>query len=138
MGEIIVDIELENADDRSLVRLGYRDEDSVRRETISAVADTGARMLALPQDVVDRLGLLEFDSVATIYADGRSGELSVAGPLVLHIVGRRMQTDCVVVPTGAEPLVGQIVMERLDLIADCANQTLTPRPESPDRPLLRI
>ena len=138
MGEIIVDIELENADDRSLVRLGYRDEDSVRRETISAVADTGARMLALPQDVVDRLGLLEFDSVATICADGRSGELSVAGPLVLHIVGRRMQTDCVVVPTGAEPLVGQIVMERLDLIADCANQTLTPRPESPDRPLLRI
>ena len=138
MGEIIVDIELENTGDRYDARLGRIDEDSVRRETIQAVADASRVMLELPQDVVDRLGLPEIDSVATIYADGRSGELSVAGPLVLHVGGRRMQTDCVVVPTGAQPLVGQIVMERLDLIADCANQTLTPRPESPDRPLLRI
>ena len=49
-----------------------------------------------------------------------------------------MATDCVVVPVGADALIGQIVMERLDLIADCANQTLGPRPESPDRPLLRV
>ena len=39
---------------------------------------------------------------------------------------------------GAEALVGQIVLERLDLIADRANQTPEPRPESPDRPLLRV
>ena len=38
----------------------------------------------------------------------------------------------------SEPLVGQIVLEALDLIADCATQTLHPRPESPDRPLLKV
>lgn len=49
-----------------------------------------------------------------------------------------MPANCVVVPTGADPLVGQVVMEQLDLVADCVTQTLGPRPESPDRPLLRL
>ena len=35
-------------------------------------------------------------------------------------------------------LAGQVVMEQLDLVADCATRTLGPRPESPDRPLLRL
>lgn len=138
MGEIVVEIELENFEDRIDALRGRIDVGAVRRETILAVADTGARMLALPQDVVDRLGLAEIERVATVYADGRSGELPVAGYMMLRFGDRQMQTDCVVVPTGAEALVGQIVMERLDLIADCATQTLAPRPESPDRPLLRV
>ena len=36
-------------------------------------------------------------------------------------------TDCVVGPPLSEPLIGQIVLEALDLIADCTNRTLTPR-----------
>ena len=138
MGGIIVEIQLENFEDRLDALRGRIDESAVRRETIRAVADTGARMLALPQDLVDRLGLAEVERVATVYADGRSGELPVAGYLMLRFGGREMQTDCLVVPEGAEALLGQIAMERMDLIADCANQTLTARPESPDRPLLRV
>ena len=110
----------------------------MQQETIRAVADTGARMLALPRDVADRLRLVEVERVATVYADGRRGDLPVAGYMMLRFGGREMQTDCIVVPEGAEALLGQIAMERLDLIADCANQTLTARPESPDRPLLRV
>ena len=138
MGEIIVEIELENGEDRSDARRGLITEEQVRRETITAVADTGARMLALPEDVVERLGLSIVDTIATAYADGRRGTLPVTETLIIRIGNRRMPTDCLVVPTGAEALVGQIVLERLDLIADCANQTLGPRPESPDRPLLRV
>ena len=33
-------------------------------------------------------------------------------------------------------LIGQVVLERLDLIADCAKRTLTPRYE--DYPLLKL
>ncbi len=138
MGGIIVEIQLENFEDRLDALRGRIDESAVRRETIRAVADTGARMLALPQDLVDRLGLAEVERVATVYADGRSGELPVAGYMMLRFGEREMQTDCLVVPEGAEALLGQIAMERMDLIADCANQTLTGRPESPDRPLLRV
>ena len=131
MGEIVVEIELENEDDRAAVRLGYQEESEVRRTRIRAVADTGAMMLALPEDVVDELGLSEVGSMSARYADGRRELVPVAGPLTI-------QTDCLVVPVGADALIGQIVMERLDLIADCTHQSLTPRPESPDRPLVRL
>ena len=47
-----------------------------------------------------------------------------------------LDTDCVVGPPLSEPLIGQIVLEALDLIADGANRTLTPR--FPDYPLLKL
>ena len=138
MGEIVVEIELENEDDRAAVRLGYKQESEVRRTRIRAVADTGAMMLALPEDVVEELGLEEVGSMSAKYADGRREPVAVAGPLPIQIDDRWMVTDCLVVPVGADALIGQIVLERLDLIADCTYQTLTPRPESPDRPLVRL
>ena len=138
MGEIFVEIELENIDDRSDARRGVISEADVRRETVRAVADTGAMMLALPEDVVERLGIPVVDSITTTYADGSRGELPVSDALSIRIGDRRMATECIVVPEGAEALVGVLVMERLDLVADPVNQTLGPRPESPDRPLLRV
>ena len=138
MGEIIVNIELENVEDRGLARSGYLPEADIRRATIPAVADTGAIMLALPEDVVSRLGLERVDSIAATYADGRRDELPVAGTLIVRIGDRSMRADCIVLPQGVEALVGQLVMERLDLVADCVARTLHPRPESPDRPLMRL
>ena len=49
-----------------------------------------------------------------------------------------MNTDCIVGLPLSEPLIGQIVLEALDLVADCTNHTLAPRPESPDSPLLKL
>lgn len=138
MGEIVVQIELENLRDRGRFEDGYRQESEIRQARIPAVADTGAVMLALPEDVVDQLGLDELGNVTTTYADGRQGSLTVAGLLTIRIGDRSMPTDCVVVPAGADALVGQLVMERLDLLADCVAQTLGPRPESPDRPMFRM
>ena len=138
VGEIIVEIELENAEDRSDARRGRIDEASVRREKVQAVADTGAVMLALPEDVVVGLGLPTVRTLTSTFADGRRGQLPVAGPLTIQIGDRQMLTECIVVPEGAEALVGQVVMETLDLIPDPVHQTLGPRPESPERPLLRF
>lgn len=138
MGEIVVEIELENVHDRALAEGGHLDESEVRGARIRAVADTGAMMLALPEDVVDDLGLPEVGSISARYADGRSEPLPVAGPLTIRIGDRSTVTDCLIVPSGADALIGQIVLERLDLIADCTRQTLSPRPESPDLPLVRL
>ena len=111
VGEIIVEIELENAEDRSDARRGRIDEASVRREKVQAVADTGAVMLALPEDVVVGLGLPTVRTLTSTFADGRRGQLPVAGPLTIQIGDRQMLTECIVVPEGAEALVGQVVME---------------------------
>jgi hypothetical protein len=35
-------------------------------------------------------------------------------------------------------LIGQLVLEELDLVVDCARNTLGPRPESPTLPLLKL
>ena len=118
MGEIVVEIELENPLERQLAEAGSLADTAVRRETIEAVVDTGAVMLALPAGLVARLGIPTRNTISTTYADGRRGELPVAGPLTIRIGNREMSTDCIVVPEGAEALVGQVVMETLDLIPD--------------------
>ena len=138
MGESLVDVALENTGDRELARAGYLSAADVRRATVKAVADTGAVMLALPEDIVARLGVEAVGSVACAYADGRRGERPVAGPLTVRIGDRSMPANCVVLPAGTDALVGQVVMEQLDLVADRVTGTLSPRPESPDRPLLRL
>ena len=124
--------------DRNLAEAGFRGEDSVRRETIKAVRTTGAVMLALPQDVVEELGLPTVSTIARGRADGRRDVRPVAGPLTVWICERRTTADCIVVAEGAQAVVGRVVTMALDLHPDPANQTLRPRPESPDRPLLRI
>ena len=59
-------------------------------------------------------------------------------PLSLTLVGRQMDTDCLVGPPQCEPLVGQIVLERLDLIIDPVKRTVSPRPEPPFLPSLKL
>ena len=138
MGEIVTRVELENATDRGNVRLGLREEASVRRTSVDGIVDTGAVLSMLPQNVVERLGLPIHGKVVVSYADERKEERDVAGPLGIRVGNRAMNTDCVVGPPLSEPLIGQIVLEGLDLVADCTNRTVGPRPESPDYPLLKM
>ena len=138
MGEIVASMKLENAEDRGVVRRGLSDVSTIRSATVDGVVDTGAVMLVLPEDVVDRLGLATQREVVVTYADERKETRPVAGPVVVHIGDRFMIAECVIGPPASEPLIGQIVLEALDLVADCGNQTLAPRPESPDRPLLKL
>ena len=138
MGEIVASMELENTIDRDIVSQGLGDESTVRCATVDGVVDTGAVMLMLPEDVVSRLGLRTRRQVAVIYADERREIRQVAGPVTVHIGNRFMIADCIVGPPSSEPMIGQIVLGALDLVADCANRTVGPRPESPDRPLLKL
>ena len=88
------------------------------------------------QNVVERLGLEPLRTSIVTYADERREERRVAGPVAFEVCDRFMVTECVVGSPPSEPLIGQIVLEGLDLIADCANQTLTPR--TPDYPSLKL
>ena len=134
MGEIVVDVELENPGDRDHFERGYGEESDIRRTTVKAVVDTGAVIPMLPQNVVERLGVNVQRTVIVTCADERKEERPVAGPITIRLCNRFMSVDCVVGP----PLIGRIVLEALDLIADCGNRMLGPRPESPDYPLLKL
>ena len=138
MGEIVAAVELEDTNDRDNASEGLRDESAIRRTTVQGVLDTGAVMLVLPENVVSRLGLRRRREVVVTYADERKETRAVAGPVTVHIANRFMIAECVVGPPLSEPLIGQIVLEALDLVADCTNRTVAPRPESPDSPLLKL
>lgn len=138
MGEIKVKIDLENFGDRYLYNKNIIQADEIRKYQIEALVDTGAVMLMLPQDVVEKLGLEELRKVIVQYADERKEERSVAGTVTIKIGDRFMNTDCVIGPPSSECLIGQVILEELDLIADCQTQTLASRPESPIYPSLKM
>ncbi len=95
-------------------------------------------MVMLPQDEVEQLGLDQGGRVIVTYADERKEERLVALGLEITIGTRAMVTDCVIGPPLSEPLIGQLVLEELDLVVDCSSKTLGPRPESPNLPLLKL
>lgn len=139
MSEITATMQLENATDRELFDRGHAEESEIRSVEIEGVVDTGARPgLALPEDAVERLGVRTQREVDVSYADHRSDTLAVVGPINITIEGRTTVMDAFTLPVGSAPLIGQIVLERLDLMADCVSQRLTVPPESPDRPLLPL
>ena len=138
MGEIRARLLLENQRDRILADAGQLEAHAVRRTELDALVDTGAVMLLLPQDVVEALGLpLEGKIIVTLANDDKV-ELFRARHLSLTLGDRQMDTDCLVGPPRCEPLLGQLVLERLDLVLDPVKRTDTPRPESPFLPWLKL
>lgn len=138
MGEVKVEVELENAEDRGVFRRGYIPEEQIRSIKVPVLVDSGAVMLMLPQDLVEALGLSEVGKAIVTYADERKEERPIAGIVTVKVGNRLTSVNCVVGPPNSEPLLGQIVLEAMDLLVDCAQQKLLPRPESPFLPLLKL
>lgn len=138
MGEVRTKIKLENFNDLYSFESGKINGEKIRREEIISLVDTGSTRLVLPQDIVERLGLIKRGKVIVSYADERKEERDVAGVVTVTIGERCTDSDCVVGPPLSEPLIGQVILEELDLIVDCTDQMLKPRPESPYLPLLKM
>ena len=47
--------------------------------------------------------------------------------VTIEIGNLATDTEVIVGPVGSQVLIGQVVLETLDLMADCKNQTLAPR-----------
>lgn len=138
MGEIRSKVLLRNFASVIAAERGYIKEGDIQSARLDMVVDTGAVMILLPQDVVEKLNLKISGKVVVTYADERKEERSVAMGLEVTIDNRSMVTDCIIGPPLCEPLLGQLVLEELDLIPDCQRQTLSPRPESPIYPSLKL
>lgn len=138
MGEVKVELGLENAVDRGLFRQRYITEDQIRTARVRALVDSGAVMLVLPQELVEALGLEEVGKAIVTYADERREERPIAGIVTVRVGTRITSLNCIVGPPSSEPLLGQVVLETMDLLVDCVQQKLLPRPESPILPLLKL
>ena len=102
---------------------------------MTAVLSTRVTLKSTLQDA--GLALMQEQATPHVtYAENRREERPVAGPIAVRIGNRAMMTDCIVGPRHSEVLIGQVVVERLDLIADCGTGTVAPR--YPDAPMLAL
>ena len=120
-------LELTNNDDAALVRRGLKPPEEVRSVEIDGWVDTGAAQLVLPKAVADALGVPVIGEAGVRFADGRRGVRPVVGGVALKMAGREGVFKAIVEPGREDALVGAIVLEDLDMIADPVDGTCRPR-----------
>ncbi len=136
MGEVRLRIRLTNAMDEALARRHQLDPAKVRSCEVTALVDTGAVLSVIPAQVMQDLGVESTGSRVAEYADGRKDRVIVTESVVFNVLGRRTPEETLVL--GDEVLIGQTVLEKLDLLVDCANRQLIPNPAHPDQPVTKV
>jgi len=122
--------------DRALARRGQIKKEEIRSYETDALIDTGAVSSVVPQYVMEQLGLESDGQRVAEYADGRKDIVELTEPINFEIMGRRTSEGAMVL--GDEVIIGQTILEVLDLQVDCRNQKLIPNPAHPDQPVVKI
>ena len=136
MGEVRTIVRLTNATDQVLARRGELAADEVHTYTADALVDTGAVRTVLPPHVADQLGLAIRGQRMVELTDGRKENVGVTEAVEIDINGRNTIEDALVL--GDEVIIGQTVLETLDLLVDCKNIRLVSNPAHPDQPVVKI
>ena len=136
MGEVRTTVKLTNAVDLEVARRGFMPVEDVRSLEADALVDTGAVSLVLPSSIVERLGLARTGKRLVSYADGRQDEIDATGPVGVEILYRPTIAEAIVL--GDEVIIGQIILEQMDLWVDTRERRLVPNPAHPDQPVIKI
>jgi len=136
MGKVVIKALLSNNQDLTRLADGRIVVDQVRQQEWELIVDTGARAVGLPLSIIERLGLPPTRKVTVTLSDGSRQERQLYGELRVQVGDRDDVFSCVAKPEGAPLLLGQLVLEALDLVVDCGRQQLIPNPEAPDGMML--
>ena len=130
MGEVRTTVRLFNNADANAAAEGRLSPEEVRVIEADAMVDTGAVRSCVPAPLLERLGLKPYDKVSVELADGRTAEVGLADGVRFEIMQRRSSDDALIL--GDEVLIGQTLLEKMDLLVDCTRQRLVPaHPEGP-------
>ena len=115
MGRVMTTARITNLYDLLKVNEGLVDADDVRSIDVELLVDTGATLLSLPKDLIDRLGL---NQIAEKRVTTAAGEVTrrVFGAVRVVIMDRDATIDVMEVPPGVPPLLGYVPLELLDLV----------------------
>lgn len=100
--------------------------------------DTGATLLVIPGWLQDQLKLPVIRQQAVRYANEETADREVVYGLEITVCNRKGVFEAVVEPAKKYGLLGAIVMETLDLIAEPRSQQLYVNPRSPELPMAEI
>jgi len=127
MGRFSVEFDVSNYRDEVAAEMGTLNPAQIRRARISGVVDSGASELVLPEKVVKELGVPKGERIKVKYADGRRATRDLVDDVRLKLLGRQGTFQAIVEPRRKNALIGAIVLEVLDFLADCKRQRLVPR-----------
>lgn len=138
MGLVYADIELLSADDLALHRRGYLPEEEIKRVRVTAMVDTGAYMLVINDHIKQQLDLPVVEEQTVRLADDTERRVQIVGPVEVRFENRSTTVRAVVFPGDAEPLLGAIPIEGMDVVIDPRRRRLIVNPESPDIPMTYV
>jgi len=125
MGHVFAEIELSNPRQPELSPV-----------QVTALADTGALLLCLPEHIALQLSL-ETESIREVsVADGRNMKVPYVGPIKVTFGKRFCYVGALVL--GDEVLLGSVPMEDMDLIVNPSRREVTVDPASPNIPHARV
>ena len=136
MGKVVTKAWLRNNQDVTRLADGRIAVEQVRQQEQELIVDTGARAVGLPLPIIEQLGLPATRKVTVTLSDGSRQERQLYGELRVQVGDRDDVFSCVAKPEGAPLLLGQIVLEALDLVVDYGRQRLIPNPEASDGMML--
>jgi predicted aspartyl protease len=124
MGIVKDEITLINARDQINAKCGLMNVEGIRSVTVTAVADSGALRLTIPESVREKLGLEIVGRMNAQLATGEKVECLVSEPVRVSWKDRATSCDAWVLPGKCNVLLGAIPMEGMDIMVDPVNLRL--------------
>lgn len=115
------------------VRLANDAREDLEEISASAVVDTGALHLCIPEHISIQLQLKTRSQREGQTADGKSHMVDYVSPVRISMLGRECVTGALVI--GNQVLLGAIPMEDMDLTVEPARLRVSVNPLSPNIPL---
>ena len=138
MGLVYADIELINTTDLENAKRHIIGEDEIRRIRINMLADSGAYMMAINENIQAQLELPFIEKRKAVMADGSVQEFEVVGPVMVKFANRTAVCNAFILDGNSEPLLGAIPMEEMDVLIHPLRQELIVNPEHPNYAVLKM
>ena len=114
------------------IRLSNPREPKLKPMAVSAMVDTGAMTICIPEHIAVQLKLPEIEKREVTTADERSHVVPYVGPIQIEFENRTCFTGALVI--GESVLLGAVPMEDMDLVISPSGRTITVNPRSPNIP----
>jgi clan AA aspartic protease len=131
MGLVYADITLINAGDIEMAKRNIIGEEEIKQMTVKMMVDSGAYMMAINETIQEQLNLSFIEQRKAVMADGSVNEYDVVGPIKVKFANRTAICSAMVLKGDAEPLLGAIPMEEMDVLVHPRRQELIVNPEHP-------
>ena len=138
MGLVYAEVRLTNAADLLEVKKHVIGEEEVRSMPINIMVDTGSLMLAINENIQEYLGLPVWEQKGAILADGSRVICDVVGPVEVTFGNRIARCYAYVLPGDAEPLLGALPLEEMDVMVHPLRNELIVNPKHPEGAFLSL